>query len=300
MGSNLWTEVHRASESGILSGTTTPYGFTRNFYWIGANAPRSAKRIDTIAAALARLISGDVVMCAPQTHSEASLVIPALEPDGITPLKEVTLIGAGARGDMWLNTGVASDNGLQVRANYTTLINFGIGGGSSADYALNVWGVEGFRAQGCAFEGPDGTCVLIDDEAAGATLAESSSFLKIRDCEFKFCGSALLFGRSLGGFCTQMEVKDCLSHNFTVVGVGDSANGGGVLNLELTDSVFDNVEGATNPTDYIKVDRVGDDGIISGCRFALATNASADLKIAAGIRWVANATEAGWSTARPS
>lgn len=282
MGQNLWEEIHRASEAGILSGTTTPYGFTRNFYWVGANSPLSAKRVDTIAEALAKVISNDVVMCAPQTHNEAGLVIPALEPDGITPLKEVTLIGAGAQGDMWVNTGVAGDEGLQVRADYTTLINFGIGGGSSSDYALNVWGVEGFRAFGCKFEGPDGTCVLIDDEAGVATLAESSSFTRIYNCEFAFCGSALLFGRSLAGFVTQIEVKGCHLHNFTAVGVGDGANGGGGNNMWIDRCKFANQEDGTQPTDYINLTRAADTGFVTDCFYA-AVDADAKVQLDAGV-----------------
>ncbi len=33
---------------------------------------------------------------------------------------------------------------------------------------------------------------------------------------------------------------------------------------------------------------------------SIATNASADIKVGAAIMWVANATEAGFSTARPA
>lgn len=295
MGSNLWEEVHRASESGFLSGAIGPYGFTRNFYWIGANSPRSAKRVDTIEAALSKAISNDVIMAGPQTHSEAGLIVPALEPDGITPLKEITLIGAGAQGDMWVNTGVAGDEGLQVLANYTTLINFGIGGGSSSDYALNVQAVEGFRAFHCKFEGPDGTCVLFD-----GTASAQCSFARVYNCEIAFCGSGILFDNSGFGFPTEIDIRDCLFHDQTVVCIGDGPTGGGVLGLWVKDSQFETAEDGTEPTDFVKVDRVGDTGSFSGNRFAIATNDTAKLTIAAGVHWMANATEAGWSTARPS
>lgn len=293
MGSNLWEEIHRASEAGMLAGVTTPYGFTRNFYWIGANAPLSAKRVDTLAEAFTKVISNDVVMAGPQTHSEAGLIIPATDPSG-NVLKEVTLIGAGAQGDMWVNTGVAGDEGLQVLADYTTLINFGIGGGSSADYALNVNAVEGFRAFGCKFEGPDAICVKLDGTATGQV-----SFARLIGCEFAWCGSGLYFEESTWGYPTQVEVRDCLFHNNTVACV-DEQTDGGVQNLFLTDSVFDTLEDGTQPADFLHLDFAQNRGIISGCRFAMATNEADDLKIAAGIHWVSNATEAGWSTARPS
>ena len=84
-----------------------------------------------------------------------------------------------------------------------------------------------------------------------------------------------------------------------MAGLGE-ATGGGVADLWVEDCYFNDNEDGTAPTDYVKVDRAGDTGMITGCRFSIATNASADLKIAAGIMWVANATEAGWTTARPS
>jgi len=294
MGQQLWNEIHRASESGFLSGAVGPYGFTRNFYWVGANAPISAKRVDTLQAAMDLVISEDVIMAAPQTHAEANLILPALDPTGAA-LKGVTLIGAGAQGDMWVNTGVAGDEGLRVLANYTTLINFGIGGGSSADYALNVRAVEGFRAFHCKFEGPDGTCVLLDGTATGQV-----SFARIYDCEFAFCGSALLGDNSAFGFPTQVEIKNCLFHNFTVVGVGDGPTGGGFADIWLTDNVFADDEAGAAPTQYINLARAGDSGIISGNRFSTPTHATGVLTIGAQMIWVANGTEAGWSTARPS
>ncbi len=293
MGSNLWEEIHRASESGMLSGAVGPYGFTRNFYWVGSNAPLSAKRVDTIEAAIALAISNDVIMAGPQTHAEGNLIVPATDRFGAT-LREVTLIGAGASGDMWLSPSGAADEGLQILSDYCTLINFGVSGGASADYALNVKSVEGFRAFRSTFEGPDGVCVKLD-----GTDDSQVSYARIYNCEFKWCGSGLYFEESSYGYPTQIEVKNCLFHNCTVACVDEQVDGG-VQNLFMTDCVLDTLEDGTQPADFIHLDFTQNRGIISGCRLAMATNEADDIKIAAGIHWVANATEAGWSTARPS
>lgn len=74
----------------------------------------------------------------------------------------------------------------------------------------------------------------------------------------------------------------------------------GIRNLQCHDNYFG--RGDVTPTDYVSIVTGGgtSSGSMSGNRFALATNASADIVIPAGILYMANATEAGWSTARPA
>src|SRR3990167_8920458 len=258
---NIWGQVKQAAASGVLM---SGYSFARNFWYVGENAPRMAKRADTISAMLALMSSGDVGVIGPQRHAEGNLIIPAT-------LSNITLIGAGGRGACYIEP-------------------------SSAGYALNVKGNAAakngkrFRAFGCKFEGPTGTVVLLNGDAN-----YNASDALFSDCEFAWGGSGILFDDSGYGYPTQIFIERCKFHNLTAVGVGLAASGG-VTNLILTDSVFDNQEDGTPPTDYIKVDRSGDTGVVSGCRFATATNATGVLTIAAGIMWMANATEAGWST----
>jgi len=290
MPQNLWSSLRQGAASGVLAGG---FPYAGNIWYVGASAPVFGRRVDTIADAFLAMSPKDILFLGPQRHTEGNLVLPA-------SLSNITIIGGGNRGACFIEPSVAGDEGLQVLASDVTLVNVGVAGGASGNYALNVKGNttskngRRFRAYGCKFEGPTGTVVLLDGDAD-----YNVSDAIFDDCEFAWGGSGLLFDDSSYGYPTQIFVRRCKFHNLTAVGVGLAASGG-VTNLELTDCVFDDLEDGTAPTDYIKVDRAGDTGIISGCRFSIATNASADLKIAAGIMWVANGTEAGWSTARPA
>jgi len=280
---NLWGQLKNAANAGILAGGR-PYA--RNILYVGDNAPTFGTQYNTIAAALAAMVSGDVLLLGPQAYAEGNLTIPAAA-------SGITIVGASNRGKTTIEPVATGDEGLQVLADDVTLVNVGITKGATADYALNIKACARFRAYGCKFEG-DGVCVLLDGSAT-----DQAADVLFEDCEFAWCGSAILFDDSAYGYPTQIRIKNCWFHNYTTVGVGLAASGG-VVNLELTNCVFDNNEDASAPTDYIKVDRAGDSGIVSGCRFATATNATGVLTIAAGIMWVANGTEAGWSTARPA
>lgn len=68
----------------------------------------------------------------------------------------------------------------------------------------------------------------------------------------------------------------------------------------MWNSIFDQLEDGTEPTDFILLADNGNTGIIAGNQFAIATNATAKLTIGTGIMWGPNGTEAGWSTARPA
>lgn len=243
----------------------------------------------TIQGAVDAAAAGDIIYISPGVYDET-----------VSVSKRLTLVGLGGRGAAYIEPSTAGAEGMQVTASDVTLINLGVAGHSTADYALNVNGNgaakngKRFRAYGCKFEGPTGTVVLLNGDAN--YQATDALF---EDCEFAWGGSGVIFDDSGYGYPTQIRIRRCWFHNLTAVGVG-LATGGGVANLEITDCVFDNAEDGTAPTDYIKVDRAGDTGIVSGCRFATATNAAGVLTIAAGILWVANATEAGWSSARPA
>lgn len=237
----------------------------------------------TIQAAVNAASAGDTILIAPGGYDETVTISKA----------NLTLVGAGARGSVFIEPETVGAEGMVVTADDVTLINIGVAGEDTSDYALLVGTAAispaRFRAYGCKFEGPDADVVIL--RGAGDALFEG--------CEFAWGGSGLLFDANDEGFCTQVFVRDCRFHNLTVVGVGLDTDGG-VVNLQLSDSVFDNADDGTAPTDYIKVDRAGDSGLVTGCRFATATNASTVLTIADDVLWVSNATEAGWSTARPA
>lgn len=254
---------------------------------VDPNAPRDVyDRVPyaTIQAAVDAAVAGDTILIAPGGYDETVTIAVA----------NLRLVGAGARGSVFIEPETAGAEGMQVTADDVTLVNLGVAGDSAASYALNLNAAARFRAYACKFEGPDATVVLCDG-TADAQVADAL----FEDCEFAWGGSGVVFDDSAHGFPTQVFLQRCRFHNLTVAGLGLAASGG-VVNLHVLDCVFDNAEDGTAPTDYIKVDRAGDSGIVAGCRFATATNAATVLTIADDILWVGNYTEAGVTAARPA
>lgn len=250
----------------------------------------SAKATITAGLGLVTDLNNDIIFVAPGFYNETVTVNKS----------RATLVGLGGRGATAIQTATVGAEGMQVTAPDVTLINIGVEAEDTADYALNVHGnigvhadgVRRFRAFGCKFEGPTGTVVLLDgdaDDNVGDVLFD--------DCEFAWGGTGLLGNDSGFGVPTQIFVKNSRFHNLTAVHVSDGD--AWFSNIHLIDSVFDTDEAGAEPTDYILLDHANSSGIVSGCRFATATNAAGILTIGAQIMWVANATEAGWSTARP-
>lgn len=237
----------------------------------------------TIQSVVDVAAAGDIIYIEPATYAENLIIATA----------GLTLVGMGARGQPWINP--AAGGGLQITADDVVVINLGVAGEAGADYALNLQASSESRFYGCKFEGPTGVATLLD----GTASAQCSNIL-FKDCEWIWCGVGVEFDNSGYGYPSQITFKDCLFGNITTAAMRDNATGGGVVDLTVTDCVFAAQEDGTEPTDYLVLDRVGDTGIFSGCRFAYATNEADVLTIAAGIRWGPNGTEAGWSTARPS
>lgn len=267
----------------IIEGAVQPFAAYLNRY----GREIEVSTIAELRTAIDNAQQGDKIFLRPGQYDPGATAL-------VVDVANVTLIGQGGRGAAYIEPDTAGMEGLQVTADDVTLINLGVAGESASSYAINLNAVSRFRAIGCKFEGPDGTVVLLD-----GTADDQCADVLFEECEFAWGGSGALFDDSAYGYPTQIFFNRCRFHNVTAVGIG-LAPAGGVTNLHVVDCVFDNQEDGTAPTDYIKVDRAGDTGIITGCRFATATNDTGVLTIAAGIMWAANATEAGWSTARPA
>lgn len=288
MGRSNFDQVQANLFIGPSAQSVNPFGT----YWYvdgtnGSNtnsgtAPDEA--FATITNAVSHASAGDTIEVAPGSYDETVTVNVA----------NLTIIGTGGRGAAYIEPSTAGAEGMQVTADDVTLINIGVAGESTSSYALNANAVSRFRGYSCKFEGPTGTVVLLN-----GTATDQVADALFDDCEFAWGGSGIVFDDSAYGYPTQVFVQNCRFHNLTAAGIGE-ATGGGVVNLEVKNCVFDNAEDGTPPTDYVKVDRAGDTGIFAGNYFATATNDATVLTIAAGIMWVANATEAGWSTARPA
>lgn len=218
----------------------------------------------------------------------------------VTISKSVTIIGLGGRngfrGASYIEMEGAGVEGMLVTADDVTLINLGVSGDDTADYSLQV-GTQAisparFRAYDCKFEG-------VETAGAGQLVLKGAGDVLLVDCEFAWGTGGLMFDDNDEGFCTQVRLINPHFHNLTEVHVGALASGG-VVNFTWQGGTCDRLEDGTAPTDFVKVSRAGDTGLITGVSFAHATNAVGVFEIAAGIMWVANKTEAGVTTARPA
>ena len=232
----------------------------------------------TITQAIAASVAGDVILIAPGSYDETVTVNKA----------KLTLIGLGGRGSVFIEATTAGAEAMEVTVDDVTLVNVGCDGDDTSSYALKLTSAARFRAYGCKIEGSDTALLLLS--AAGDAI--------FTDCEFAWGVNGVVCAAGGPDPSTQIVFKNCRFHNISTVHITDGANT--FANLQLIDCVFDAAEDGTEPTDYLTIDTAGTSGIVTGCRFATATNATGVLTIAADVQWVANMTEAGVSTARPS
>jgi hypothetical protein len=229
--------------------------------------------------------------------SDELLIAPGSYDETVTVSKaNVRLIGLGGRGAVFIEPSAAGAEGMQVTADDVTLINVGVDGDDTADYALNLNSVSRFRAEGCKIESGGGTGIIC---LINGTTGDQTADALFRDCEFAWGGKAVVGDDSTYGYPTQIFFDKCHFHNITTHMFG--VNTGGLFkNLHVRDCFFGNLEDNTPPTDYILLSDNGNTGFFAGNFFATATNATGVLTIGSGIMWGPNGTEAGWSTARPA
>lgn len=261
-----------------LNGTNTADGKT----WSSAVATITYAH-DTLASA------GDVIKIAGGAAYDETV--------NITKARMV-LIGVGTRGLPFINPTTAGASGMKITGESVTIVNLGIAGEStSTTGALEIEAASEVRLRRCKIEGNSGTGPIL---VLGGTAGGQVGNLMIDDCEFAFGGTGIRFDNSGYGFPTQIRIRDSLFHETTVACMAILTGTGGVRDLWVTGCLFGNSEDATEPTDYILIDRVGDTGYFGSNHFANPTNDTAQITIAAGILWGPNGTEAGWSTARPA
>jgi len=288
--------------SDILGGGYTAFGnvwyvngATGNDTFSGQqNAPYA-----TIQAAVNAASSGDVIVIGEGAYDETVTIARTL--DGLT------LIGQGNQGAIGIAPTTTAAVGLINNADDVTLINVGVAGESTAAYAAFSTGSR-FRIYGGKIEGVDtsGSALVIGPGSVAqvsAGTAGNCGDVNLYDCEFAWSHNGLALTASDYGVPTQVYMQNCRMHNIDgteVLGVPGAFGIGSVRNLMVKNCLFEAMEDGTNPSDYVNVNDASDTGIFTANQFAIPTNAIADLKVGAGVMWVANATEAGWSTARPA
>lgn len=284
---NIIAALKQGMAAGTLSGG---YGYAKNNWYVGASAPQFGRRVDSLASLFAIMEPGDVAFLGPQGYDEGNLVIP----EG---LDNITLIGAGNRGSCFIEAPVTTDEGLQVLADGVTLINVGVAGGATGDYSLKIGSNSispaRFRAFQCKFEGNESV------NPAAQVLIQGAGDIILEDCEIAWGVNGIIGDANLDGFPTEIVIRNCWFHDLTTVHVG-IASADHWVNLWLRDNYFDRSEAGTAPTDFILLSDNANIGVITGNRFANATNQAAVITIGTGLLYMANATEAGWSTARPA
>lgn len=280
------------------SGIALPGGTLPNDLNQGTSQTSAFK---TIGRALDAVVGGrgDLIVIAPASYDEA--VVIDRSKGG------VTLLGNGTQGSIGIAPSTAAAKALVNNADSVTLINIDMAGNTTATYGCFSTGSQ-FRAINCKFEGTDtsgAACGVGPGSVAqvAAGTAGNCGDVKFINCEFAWTYNGLAFVASDYGAATQVEVISPWYHNNSntcVIGVPGAFGIGSVRNLNHKNGSLGRMEDGTAPSDFVNVNTAFDTGIFCDNFIAIATNAVADLKVGAKVLWVANATEAGFSTARPA
>ena len=278
MSNSVWSAVRRAYASGVLD---MGYPFARNVRYVGENAPTGVTAYNTIQEAVDALIDGDLLIVGPGEYDENVT---------ITDKNKITVIGAGNPHACRLT---ALTNGIAltiVGGQDVTIINMNLEGRGTGG-ALKLDGqIRRLVVQGCKIHGgADG--VLIAPAALGQIVEAI-----IEGCLI----TGLTTGISHAGTGGDPTHKVTIQGNrFIAITTDCIVSTGSFINGMVIDNIMGN-DGDTEPTRFIKLDGAGDSGIVAGNQFATPTNDNAKFVLDADVMWGANATEAGWSTARPS
>lgn len=253
----------------------------------------------TIQKAVNNSNPGDVIYIAPGSYNESVQFAFA---DSY-----ITLIGLGAKGSVAIAPSTAAAHALTFNCNGLVCVNIDFASPTGATYTVSGTG-SACRFYSCKFEGADTSGASFNwgpgsvaNIAAG--LAGRGGDLQLYDCEFAWTYNGVTFTASDFGQATEIYMEDCWFHDTSatsLLGVPGAFGIGSVGDLTVVNCVFSRAEDGTKPSDFVNVNDAADVGSFSGNRFALATNAAADLKVGAKVLWMANATEAGWSAARPA
>lgn len=250
---------------------------------------------DTLTKALAACIAnrGDLIVVLEGTYT-----LTAVETVSVAG---VTIMGAPGRARQTTIAGASSAgiDCLSITAADVTIKDLTLVSNSTTSFCASVAGARA-RFEDCIFTGGSG-----GDE----------DFVEVLNAADKCSLVNCLFEQSVAGSTTCVAVNmvataagapdDLLVKGCTFVNVnGMVKDTGSAATAALRLTVQDCTTLGTIPDAYIKLNTVaGVTGIVTGCRFSHATNATAkfgDSALPAGVLWVANMTEAGVSTARPA
>ena len=276
----LYPPMHGVPGSSQRKGIRTGSGTV--FYVDGSHANASDNNkgwdaeypLETIQQAVDNAAAGDWVVVMPGTYVET------VEVD-----KSLTIVGRGGYDAVFIAPTTLTAAAMDVEASLVTLIGLSLWGEATADYSVAVAdGVTRFRAFECVFRGGGNALQLTGNVNV---LIENCAFLSADN------GIEIIDGAAITP--DAILVRNSFFSNLDDAHIEGAATA--ATRLMISDCIF---EGTTVPTKYLNIDGVGTTGIVTNCRIAHATNATAVIDIAAGVFWVANYTEAGVTTARPA
>lgn len=231
--------------------------------------------LETIQEAVDKASAEDYIFISPGTYDETVDVDKAL-----------TIVGLGGHSAVIINPTTLAAVGMTISADDVKLMNVSIFGEATADYAMAI--ADGFSrisAFNCEFAGP----------AANVVQITGAVNVYFEECSFSGGGNGIEIIDGAAVTPDAIYVRNCMFSDLTDAHIEGAATA--VTRLMIMDCVHDaNVV----PTKFYNIDGVGTTGIVTGCRIAHATNATAVLDIAAGVFWVGNYTEAGVTAARPA
>lgn len=220
----------------------------------------------------------------------------------------VSLIGVGGRGSVFIDPTTEDAGGMVVRGNDLTLRNIGIAAedDTSGNISLLVTGAR-FRAYGCKIEGGDEQVRIGPTTVAlgAASNVETGADSLFEDCEICWGAKGIVLNCTDYGAVTQCFVSRCRFHNLTAAHMDERTGTGGSAavsfrNLQVSDCLFDDAEGGAAPTRYLLLnDDNGNDGIVTRCSFPTAINGGLNL-VSTALHWVSNYHTGGVSTGQPS
>ncbi len=281
-----------------IVGLAIPAG---NDYYLDANGDNNrsgrafTSAVSTFTKALSLMTSGrgDRLFVRPGDYAEAEINV---------DIADAQIIGLGADGAVGI-TPASGINGMKVTANDVVLRNFRIAGVNDSDYGLSIGDADasplGVRVVGCLLRNGSHT-------TNPAVILHGPGDLYLVGCDIAWAGIGIQFKGNLAGYPTQIFTLGNHFHNLKVQHLAQALSAGPldngkVVNLNHEHNTHDLLEDGTSPTGvWIELDHTGTTGIVSDNKFAIATNGSSSFAIAAGVLWVANKTEAGVSTGRPS
>ena len=281
-----------------IVGLAIPAG---NDYYLDANGDNNrsgrafTSAVSTFTKALSLMTSGrgDRLFVRPGDYAESEINV---------DIADAQIIGLGANGAVGI-TPASAVEAMRITANDVVLRNLRIEGVSDSDYGLSIGdfdnGVLGVRVVGCLLRNGS-------HATNPAVIIHGAGDLYLVGNDIAWAGIGVQFKGGSEGYPTQIFTLGNHFHNLTAQWLAQAVapgavDNGKVVNINLIANVFDNLEDGTAPTGVsIELDHTGTTGLVADNTFARSTNTSGAFAIASGVLWVANKTEAGVSTGRPS